>query len=367
MQTMNATQESTLPLTAEPPMSDQAGFTEIRVKGETIKVPSIRINNAPVIVTGKWLKQAVVKDEDLADPEIFRDPRVFIRGLKASGLGADVFTFAQKVPDTNVNFHYQVEWDNAAVVPITTYKEWLEKRVEYDVRKAIKKAAKLGVTCRIAEFNDTLVQGIVDIYAESPTRQGKAFWHYKKDFATVKDEAGTYLEKCDFVCAYFQDELIGFIKMAYVGNIAATIHVISKKKHFDKKATNVLLAKAVEVCVEKKVTHLTYGNYIYTDPTSSLTEFKRRNGFEKAMLPRYYIPLTAKGSLALKLGLHKGVTGMLPESVKLSLIKARSAIHKRLAGEETKETKETKPQNQSEANPQKSEKTEAAGKEVKAE
>lgn len=297
---------------------------EIRVHGKTMHVPAARIHGATVIVKGGWLKIAAVKDEDLAEPETFDSPEVFVNGIKSSGLTADLFTFAQKVPETTPKFPYHLEWDNMAVVPITSHKEWLEKRVEYDVRKAIKKATKLGVTARSVLFTDELVRGIVKIYAESPTRQGQAFWHYQKDFDTVKHESGTYLEKSEFIGAYFQDELIGFIKLAYIGRIASTIHVIAMKKHFDKKATNLLLAKAIEICEQKGATHLTYGQYIYSDPASSLTEFKRRNGFEKAMLPRYYIPLTAKGRLALKIGAHHGLRAMIPEPVKNMARKARS-------------------------------------------
>jgi hypothetical protein len=224
-------------------------------------------------------------------------------------------------------------------VPLTTYKDWLEKRVEYDVRKAIKKSAKLGVIVKSVEFNDAFVQGIVDIYSESSIRQGKAFWHYGKDFDTVKRESQTYLEKCEFIGAYYQEELIGFIKMAYVGKIAATIHVIAKKQHFDKKATNALLAKAVEICEQKGATHLMYGNYVYHDPASSLTEFKRRNGFEKVLLPRYYIPLTIKGRIALRLGLHHGLSGMIPEKARKFLINVRTAIHTRSQKPARKEQK----------------------------
>lgn len=308
----------------------QSSFTEIRVRGKPRQVPSIVIKDHPVIVTGGWLKLASVKDEDLAEAEVFEDPDLFINGLKHSKLGADLFTFFQTLPATEPKHDYYLEWDNAAVMPITTYSEWLEKRVEYDVRKAIKKAAKLGVVVKRVPFDDALVQGIVDIYAESPTRQGKAFWHYRKDFGTVKHEAGTHLEKCDFIGAYLQDELIGFIKMAHVGRITATIHVIAKKKHFDKKATSALLGKAVELCEQRGSTHLMYGNYIYNDPTSSLTEFKRRHGFEKVLLPRYYVALTLKGWIALKLSLHHGVRGMIPENVKRSILKLRAASHARM-------------------------------------
>jgi hypothetical protein len=307
------------------------GFTEIRVRGKTVRAPSARINGKNVVVTGRVLKIAAVEDEDLEDNKTFERPESFLAGLKQCGLSADLFTFSQKLPDTEPKHSFHLEWDNYATVPITTYKEWLEKRVEYDVRKAIKKSVRAGVVVKVSEFNDVLVQGIVDIYSESATRQGKAFWHYQKDFATVKLESGTHLDKCEFICAYLQDELIGFIKLAYIGKIAATIHVIAKKKHFDKKATNALLAKAVEICEQKGATHLTYGNYIYDDPASSLTEFKRRSGFEKFLLPRYYVPLTAKGRIALALRAHHGVRAMIPPAVKRSLLKARAAVHERLA------------------------------------
>jgi hypothetical protein len=332
---MNAdkTLSATMPTLPEKTESAATGSTEIRVRGKTIHVPSIQVNNHPVVVTGKWLKVAAVKDDDLVAGSVFENPQQFVNALERSNLGADIFSFSQKLPDVEPKHSYPLEWDNAAVVPITTYKEWLEKRVEYDVRKAIKKAAKLGVVCRTAEFNDELVKGIVGIYGESSTRQGRAFWHYQKDFDTVKMEAGTHLDKSEFIGAYFENELIGFIKMAHIGKITATIHVIAMKKHFDKKVTNAMLAKAVEICEQRGSTHLMYGNYIYNDPTSSLTEFKRRNGFEKVMLPKYYVPLTFKGRMALKWNAHHGLSGILPPRVKQFLVKTRKAVGERLRSE----------------------------------
>ena len=305
------------------------GFTNIRVRGKTIQVPSVFINDRPVVVTGSWLKLAAVKDEDLVDGRTFENPSDFIEGLKSADLGADIFTFSQKIPETEPKYTYYHEWDNYATIPITTHKEWLEKRVEYDVRKAIKRATKNGVVVKSVPFDDVLVRGIVDIYAESPTRQGKAFWHFQKDFDTVKEEAGTYPEMCEFIGAYLGDELIGFIKMAHIGEITSTIHVIAKKQHFDKKATNAMLAKAVEICEARGSTHLTYGNYIYHDPASSLTEFKRRNGFEQFNVPRYFVPLTLKGRIALALRMHHGIRGMIPPKLCTMLGRVRSYFHTR--------------------------------------
>jgi len=285
---------------------------EVRIGGKSLTVPSVRIGNGVVIVTGTHLKVSSIMDEELAAGDIVGDPKVFASRLRESGLGADIFTFTQRVPDISPKYRYKHEWENAAIIPITTFPEWWEKRAQYDVRKAVKRAQKLGVAVTTCEFSDTFVAGVCGIYNESRFRQGKPFWHYQKPFETVKLENGTYLDRSEFIGAYYEGELIGFIKMVYVDSIAATLQVISQKRHADKKPTNALIAKAVEICVAKGVSHLVYGKYDYGNGSSSLSEFKRRNGFEKAVFPRYYIPLTLKGEIALALNLHRHVTEWLP-------------------------------------------------------
>jgi hypothetical protein len=307
---------------------------DLQARGKNGYVPATVINGHTVVVTGKWLKCASVKDEDLADAQTFDHPEIYINALKMSALKSDFFTFAQKPPDLHPRHPYMVEWDNAAVVPITTYADWLDNRVEHDVKKAVRKASKLGVTVQVVKFDETLVRGITAIYSESPIRQGKAFAHYRKDFATVKREAETHLDKSEFIGAYYMGELIGFIKMAHLGRLTATIHVIAMKKHFDKKPMAALLAKAVETCERRGSSHLIYGSYVYNDPNSSLTEFKRRNGFEKVLLPRYYVPLTWKGQIALKLRLHRGPSALLPQPMKREFIRTRAAINKFFARRE---------------------------------
>lgn len=297
---------------------------DIRIKGKAARVPSVFLDDRTVIATGKRLKTATVMDEELVEGEAVQDPPAFVSRLRESGLGADIFTFAQKLPDVAPKYSYRVEWDNAAVIPITTFSEWWEKRAKYDVRKAVKRAEKSGVSVRLADFNDAFVEGVCRIYNESPIRQGKPFAHYQKDFDTVKREASTYLGRSAFVGAYFNNELIGFIKMVYVGSVATTLHVISEKKHFDKKPMNALIAKAVEICEAKRMSHLVYGSYSYHDIDSSLTEFKRRNGFEKLLVPRYFIPLTLKGHVALRLGLHHRLASRLPVPVLAQARKLRS-------------------------------------------
>ncbi len=312
----------------KPNVMDQS-YVDIQVKGKPVSVRSARIEGRTVISTGSWLKIAAVMDEELYDGERIADPESFVLQLKHAGLETDIFTFAQKVGEIAPVYQYRLEWDNAAVIPITTFEEWWEKRAAYDVRKAVKRARRAGVVVKEADFDDAFVHGICKIYNESPIRQGKPFWHYRKDFESVKRENSTYLERSAFLGAYFEEQLIGFIRMVYVGSTATTLQVISMVKHHDKKPTNALIAKAVEMCAHKRLSHLIYGQYIYNGSRSSMTEFKRRNGFEQALLPRYYIPLTVKGQLGLRLNLHHRWTEHIPRPVFAQLRKIQGWLYAR--------------------------------------
>lgn len=299
-------------------------YTETHVKGKSLCVPAVQIDGRTVISTSKWLKIATLKDEDLLEGDSVADPATFLLQLKKSNLGADIFTFAQKIPTTIPKYEYHFEWDNFAVIPISTFSEWWESRVDAGVRRAVRKAAKSGVVVKLATFDDMFVQGIVNINNETPVRQGKPFWHFEKSFDSVKRENSTYAERNDFLGAYWQDQLIGFIRLTYSDKIANIVQLLSMIRHYDKRPANALIAKAVEVCEQKRVSHLLYYNYTYNDPKSSLTEFKRRNGFEQMLLPRYYVPMTAKGEFALKLGLHRKIAQRLPTPVVTQLLKMRS-------------------------------------------
>ncbi len=273
----------------------------------------IRINNIPVAITGKWIRLATVQDQEWLEGQVVDDPEGLVAGLKQQRVKADIFSFVQKLPHTTPLYRYSLEWDNVAAIPIVSYKDWWENRLPQVTRKSVRRAEKRGVTVRATEFNDTLVQGIIGIHNDTPTRQGRPFAHYGKDFEVVKKEYGTLLDSSEFIGAYFGSELIGILKLIWMGNIAGILEILSKTEHYDKRPTNVLIAKAVEICERRGIAFLVYGKYIYGKKTnSSLTEFKRRNGFERIDVPRYYISLNAKGSLIIKLRLHRGLIGILP-------------------------------------------------------
>ena len=103
------------------------------------------------------------------------------------------------------------------------------------------------------------------------------------------------------------------------------MQILSMEAHYDKRPMNALLAKAVEVCSERGMSWLVYGKYVYGNKQqSTIGEFKRRNGFRQVNYRRYFVPLTWRGRVAMRLRLHRGLLGLLPERAIQVLLAGRA-------------------------------------------
>ena len=304
---------------------------ELSIKGKVLKVPAARIDGWTIVVTGRWLRRAEIYDEHWQVKGI-EDLESIIIKRKDQAVNADIFTFAQKLPDTKPKFNYPLAWDNVAAIPITSYPEWWEKRLPQETRKNVRRAGRRQVVVRSTNLDDALVQGIKAIYDETPVRQGRRFWHYGKDLETIKRENSSYLDRCEFIGAFYQDELIGFLKMVYMGKVSSIMQIVSKNAHYDKRPANALIAKAVEVCASRGISYFIYGQYVHGNNSGApITEFKRRNGFEQILIPRYYVPLTGKGRVAMKLKLHLGMRRLLPQKLETALLSLRAKFYAKTA------------------------------------
>ena len=279
------------------------------------------VANKQVNLSGSWLTIARLEDEWHHDID---DPASFVNELSKSGLKADLFSFWQRLPDTEPRFHYYHEPDPIAVLRVTTYDHWLRKQINGKTRNLIGKAQKKSVVVRPASFDAEFINGMMAIFNESPVRQGMRFWHYGKDFETLKKEFSRYLFREEVFGAYVDGELIGFLFLIHAGSVAMLGQIISMIRHRDKSPNNALIAKAVEICAERKIPFLTYA--VWPRP-GSLRDFKKHNGFECVELPRYYIPLTTKGHIALKFKLHRDPLEQLPEKVVLWLKASRAQYY----------------------------------------
>lgn len=289
-------------------------FINIKKKrrGNLNKSTILGVDNFEITMRGNFLKIATIKDE-FWKVENLKDPELIINYLKKNKPKPDIFAFTQKITNPEPRFNYTYEWDNIAAIPITNYENWYRYQINGTTRKTIRVAEKKGVKLKQVDFNHELVNGIMNIYHETPIRQAKRFTHYDDDFDTVKRDNSTFYERAEYIGAYCNNELIGFVKIVYIGNVANMMQILSKINDRDKNTNNALIAKTVEVCAQKKVSFLTYGNYTYGKKGGdSLTEFKKHNGFKKIDIPRYYIPLTLKGKIALKFGFHHFPYNIIP-------------------------------------------------------
>ncbi len=297
---------------------------EIRVHGKSVFVPAVEVDDHVVIASKGFLKVARVFDEELVEGPSFREPAEAIKIVADSSLRADLLTFTQRPPDVRPRYAFDFEWDNWAVAPTSDFDAWW-KGLPQESRKNVRLAEKKGIAVRTVAFDDKLVEGIRGIYDETPVRQGKRFWHYGKDFARVKMENETYRERSTFVGAYFGEELIGFIKYIRTDDSAILIQILAKAEHHRNRPMNALLAHTMKQCAAEKLARLVYGQYVYGRKNdSSLTEFKRRNGFQEVKFPRYFVPLSRKGRIALASGLHLGLDHVVPKPVWDQLLKARA-------------------------------------------
>jgi hypothetical protein len=252
------------------------------------------------------------------------NPESVIAALKNNSESLpDIFTFWQRLPATEPKYDYFAEFESLAVLEIKDFDYWWSKQVKGTTRNMIRKSQKAGVEVRECSYDDDLVQGMTEIFNESPVRQGRQFWHYGKDFATIKRQFSRYLFREDLIGAYCDSELVGFVMLANAGNYGLLGQFISKLRLRDKAINNALIAETVRTCVKRQLSYLVYGHW----DTNSLVDFKRHSGFQERKVPRYYIPLTRRGKVALKLGLHRGWKSALPSQVKIPLKKIRAFWH----------------------------------------
>lgn len=282
--------------------------------------------NERIIIKGNLLKIAYHKYEWFQDIE---NPEDFIKYLKTIRPRSDIFSFWQRIPYTEPMYdQYTMKSDDIAVLPISTFDNWWKKQISAKTRNAVRKAEKNNVAIKIVEFNDDLVKSISTIFNETPIRQGRPFLHYNKPVSVVKEEMSRELEISTFLSAEYEGKMIGFVKLLFCDRYTMMVEILSMIKHRNKSPQNALIAKAVEICAVRKSPFMVYSKWV----EGSLGDFKRNNGFTKMCLPRYYVPLSFWGNIALKYSLQNGVKSIVPKSIITGLKILRRKMLTKLKG-----------------------------------
>ena len=302
----------------------QSQTHEISTMGRKVQVPAVRLDDIIIVMNGKFVIVGEIFDAYWREANTLPDLNCMVEQLKTAGNRPDVFTFVQRVPDTEPQYDYHMEWDNVAAIPVSTHEKWLREQISSASRRNIRTSEKKGVTVRAEPYDEGYIRGIMSVYNESPVRAGRKFWHYRKPFEAVEAENGTYRARSTYLGAYLQEEFIGYMKIVWDTHSAAIMQIISKLDFRDRRPNNALMSHAVKLCEERGIKHLLYERLIYGNKgEDSLTRFKRENGFIQMDLPRYYIPLTLKGKIALVLGLHREMKEMVPQRLRRQLVGLR--------------------------------------------
>ena len=306
---------------------------DVSVRGKSVQVQAIQLYGVDLLLRGRFIKTAQIFDEYWLEREALPSPETVIAALRAREDKPDLFVFTQRVPDIALNYHYRYELDNYAVLPLSTYEHWFQHQIPAATRRAIRASQKRGIQTRVCEYDSEYVQGISAIYNETPMRAGRRFWHFGKDLAIVQRENGTYAARSTYLAAYSCGEMVGYLKVVWDRRTAAIMQILSKISVRDCRPNNALLAEAVRQSCRRGIEYLLYERFDYGEKMGdSLTRFKQNNGFLRMDMPHYYVPLTTKGSLALRLGLHKNLKDRRPEWMAARFRALRTKWYERAQG-----------------------------------
>ncbi len=237
---------------------------------------------------------------------------------KLAERGIDVFTFIERNCCFNLTAGCGLNWvktkEYVGLLRLGMYKEWWVS-IGKKTRNMVRKAEKCGIVTSEVEASETLAKGIWRIYNETPIRQGRGFSRYGQSLESVSQDV-MRAENSTFVGAFLQDELVGFIQLVHGDKIDIVSQILSMQRHWDKAVNNALLAKSIEGCAERQIPWIMYGR-MGNHP--SLDVFKESNSFQKYTFTRYFVPLTRRGRIVVRLGLQRDLKDALPSWLKQPL------------------------------------------------
>jgi hypothetical protein len=237
--------------------------------------------------------------------------------------GVDLFTYANRdFIKGGKPLPYARSLDNVGLLKVDSYDSWWNNQINKKARNSFRKAEKSGVRVTLFEnarmIPEEVFLGMWRIYNETPIRQERAFQHFGRSLESVKNSIMAISHKFGLFCAYMDTELIGFSLVIFGDRVAQISQILSAVSQFENCPNNALIAIIVRTCTERGHYFITYGRMGFAHP--SLTKFKESNGFRQFNINRYFVPLTYRGAVAIRLGLHQQLKDLAPEKLKYYLL-----------------------------------------------
>jgi hypothetical protein len=238
--------------------------------------------------------------------------------LNLRNQGADLFTFIQRNfldRRRTVEKNFFTDSEPVGLLNIGSYDRWF-KSITHNARWQTKKGIRFGLKAKVVDINEAFIRGAFKIYNETPIRQGRKYSGYGLTLVDVRRKFFN-MKSSEVIGVYYDEELIGLIWISYGDRVAAVNSFLSLLTYRNKYPNDVLLAETVRRCQEKGYNYLTYWNMGFNP---GLDFFKRSHGFIAFNVPRYFVPLSSKGELAIKLNVYRPFEHSLPMSVVRSLL-----------------------------------------------
>src|SRR5688572_1472295 len=100
---------------------------DVSVRGRRTKRPSIVLCGVTVVCAGRLIKVGEIFDEYWLHRSSLPQAGEVIEALRSRTDRPDIFTFTQRVPETEPIHPYRFEFENYAVLPVDTYEQWFER------------------------------------------------------------------------------------------------------------------------------------------------------------------------------------------------------------------------------------------------
>ena len=106
-----------------------------------MKASLIHVSGRDVRIAGRFLRIARL---DADKYQFLDDPEPMLRALRKCGIRIDLFTFMQRLPETSPKYAYPMEWDNLAVLPVSTFDHWWTQQIGFKARNRARQAERRG-------------------------------------------------------------------------------------------------------------------------------------------------------------------------------------------------------------------------------
>jgi hypothetical protein len=223
---------------------------------------------------------------------------------EARSLGADVLVFCDR-PWLGESVQFPLtDRIEIALLSFNNFDEWFAG-LKKDTRNEIRKGSKKGVETKVIEkLSVSEAQEIVNLFRESPFREGRYFEGYHHWTLNRVMESFKTNEEFVSIASVYEGKIVGVARTKLKGPVGVVNNLLSSLDVRRKVIgiSNLLLATQIKMLSDRGVSHLAYGKM---GVLGGLDHFRISNGFRSVPVNYNYILLTGKAKLFARFKIYQ--------------------------------------------------------------